>query len=197
MVLGIMLLSDRLIGFMGYPESFGHSVLPMILLAPHIVLVGVNMVIGTVLQTRDRQRGWALAAVMAAMLNPVLNFVAITYSQDTFGNGAIGASVITTLTEVFMLGAGLYLLPRGVFGSSTLKDASRCVLAGIVMAGVVAAGRELPLPVVVAVGGAVYGLSCLALGAVSLRELGQVLRHVVHRNEADTMRAAELSASHS
>jgi O-antigen/teichoic acid export membrane protein len=195
MVLGIMLLSDKLIGFMGYPESFGHSVLPMVLLAPHIVLVGVNMVIGTVLQTRDRQRGWALAAVIAAVLNPALNFVAITYSQETFGNGAIGASVITTLTEVFMLGAGLYLLPRDVFGPSTIKDASRCLLAGIVMACVVAAGRELPLPVIAAVGGAVYGLSCLAVGAVSPRELGQVLHHVVHRGEADTMRAAELSAS--
>jgi hypothetical protein len=47
----------------------------------------------------------------------------------------------------------------------------------------------------VAVGGAVYGLSCLALGAVSLRELSQVLHHIVHRGEADALRAVELSAS--
>jgi O-antigen/teichoic acid export membrane protein len=197
MVLGIMLLADKLIGFMGYPESFGHSVLPMVLLAPHIILVGVNMVIGTVLQTRERQRGWALAAIVAAILNPALNFVAITYSQRVFGNGAIGASVITTLTEVFMLGAGLSLLPRGVFGLSTIKDASRCLLAGVAMTGVVVAGRELPLPAVVAAGGAVYGLACLALGAVSLRELGQVVHHVLQRSDAEPIRSVELSATSS
>jgi O-antigen/teichoic acid export membrane protein len=195
MVIGIMLLSDKLIGFMGYPEAFSHSVLPMVLLAPHIVLVGVNMVIGTVLQTRERQRGWALAAVVAAILNPALNFVAISYSQNTFGNGAIGASVITTLTEVFMLAAGLYLLPQGVLDLRTIRDASRCLVAGLVMAFVVAAGREFPLPAIVAVGAVVYGLSCLALGAVSIHELGQVAHHVFHRGDHDAIRAGELSAS--
>jgi hypothetical protein len=136
-----------------------------------------------------------MAAVVAAILNPALNFVAITYSQTAFGNGAIGASVITTLTELFMLLAGIYLLPHGVFGLRTAKDACRCLVAGLLMALVVAAGREFPLPAVVGVGAAVYGLSSLALGAVSLHELSQVLHHLLHRSDTDAIGAGELSAS--
>jgi O-antigen/teichoic acid export membrane protein len=184
MVLGIMLLSDKLIAFMGYPDAFTHSVVPMVLLAPHIVLVGVNMVVGTVLQTRDRQRSWALAAVAAAILNPALNFPAIALTQAQFGNGAIGASVVTTLTEVFMLGAGVYLLPRGVLGIKTVTDAARCCAAALVMAVVVAISRELPLLGIVSIGATAYAASALALGAVSLGEVRQVFGLIVRRDRA-------------
>jgi O-antigen/teichoic acid export membrane protein len=153
----------------------------MALLAPHIVLVGVNMVVGTVLQTRERQRSWALAAVGAAVLNPLLNFPAISYTQATFGNGAIGASVVTTMTELFMLGAGLFLLPRGIFGWRTVTDGLRCCAAGAVMAAVVVVGRELPLLAVIALGGVVYAVSSVALGAVSLGDLREVMQHLLHR----------------
>ena len=184
MVFGIMLLSDKLIAFMGYPEEFSHSVTPMILLAPHIVLVGVNMVIGTVLQTRDKQRNWAFAAVLAAILNPLLNYPAISFTQAQFGNGAIGASVVTTLTEVFMLGAGLYLFPRGVLGRQTIGDACRCLAAGLVMAVVVVLTREFALILVVALGGAAYAVSSVLVGAVSPAELRQVVGLIVRREPA-------------
>jgi O-antigen/teichoic acid export membrane protein len=181
MVLGIMLLSDKLIAFMGYPDAFSHSILPMVLLAPHIALVGVNMVVGTVLQTRDRQRNWAMAAVVAAILNPALNLPAISFTQAQFGNGAIGASAVTTITEVFMLGAGLYLLPRGIFGRRTLTDAGRCLAAALIMCVVVAFTRELPLPAVVVLGGLTYAISLLAIGAVSVKEARQVIELTLHR----------------
>jgi len=181
MVLGIMLLSDKLVAFMGYPEEFSHSVAPMILLAPHIVLVGVNMVVGTVLQTRDRQRNWAMAGVMAAILNPLLNYPAIMFTQSQFGNGAIGASVVTTLTEVFMLGAGLYLLPRGVLGRQTLTDLGRCLAAGLLMVVTVTLARDLPLIVAVAIGAITYAIGAVVVGAASVTELRQVVGLVLRR----------------
>lgn len=181
MALGIMLLPDKLVALFGYPESFSHSIPLMVLLAPHIIMVGVNMVIGTVLNTRDRQKAWALAAVAAALANPVLNFPAINVSQAAFGNGAIGASVVTTLTELFMLGAGLRLLPAGVFGRETAWDVLRCVAAASVMAIALWLARDLPVPASVAVGALVYGVTCLAVGAVSLRDLGEARQHLLRR----------------
>ena len=184
MVLGIILLSDKLISFMGYPEAFTHSIAPMMLLAPHIVLVGVNMVVGTVLQTRDRQRSWATAGVFAAILNPLLNFPAITFTQAQFGNGAIGASVVTTLTEMFMLAAGLFLLPKGVLGRQTVLDVSRCLAAGLLMAIIVVVGRELPLIADVAAGAITYAIASIVVGAVSVAELRQVLALLLRRDPA-------------
>jgi O-antigen/teichoic acid export membrane protein len=180
MVLGIMLLADKLVDFLGYPEAFQHSVLPLILLAPHVVLVGVNMVFGTALNTRDRQKQWALAACAAAVLNPTLNFPAIAVTQAMWGNGAIGASTITTLTEAFMLCSALYLLPRGVLGRETARDAARCVTAGAIMAAVVWFARDLPLVGVVVLGGLVYAGACLLVGAVSIDELRTLRIHLMN-----------------
>ncbi|MBI4493317.1 MAG: flippase [Chloroflexi bacterium] len=182
MALGIMLLPDKLIGLLGYPERFTHSIVPIVLLAAHIPLVGVDMALGTALNTLDRQRQWALAGVAAAVLNPLLNLVTIPYAQATYGNGAIGAAAITTLTEVFMLAAGLRLLPAGVLGRATLVDAARCVAAGLAMAGVVWLARDLPLAIPVLLGALVYGGACLALGAVSRSDLEQVWLHLAMKS---------------
>ena len=106
MALGIILLADKLIAMLNYPPEFANAVAPMVLLAPHIPLAAFNTIVGTVMAARDRQRRWAILAMIAAAFTPLANFVAIPYAQATFGNGAIGAATITTLTEVAILLAG-------------------------------------------------------------------------------------------
>jgi O-antigen/teichoic acid export membrane protein len=178
MALGIMLLPDKIIYLLGYPTNFDNSIVPLVLLAPHLPLAAIDVMIGTVLNARDRQRQWAIVGVAAAILNPLLNLVAIPYAQANWGNGAIGAATITTFTEVFMLVGGLRLLPKGVFGISTLLDILKCVFGAAVMGGAVWLTRDLPIVVPVAVGGVVYAAMCLATGAVSLGELKEVHLHL-------------------
>jgi O-antigen/teichoic acid export membrane protein len=181
MALGIMLLPDKIINLLGYPEEFTHSTLPLILLAPHLPVAAIDVMIGCVLNTRDRQRQWALTAVAAAALNPLLNAAAIPFSQHVLGNGAVGAAGITTLTELFMMAVGLRLLPRGVFNRATAFDVLRMLAAGLAMAGVVFITRELPIVVPIALGAVVYFGACLAVGAVSIGDLNQVRLHLVQR----------------
>jgi O-antigen/teichoic acid export membrane protein len=169
--LGILLLPDRLIGFLGYPPVFWHSTLPLALLALHIPLVGIDMMIGTILNALDKQRQWALTGVTAALLNPALNLFAIPLTQGRFGNGAIGAAAVTTLTEVFMLVVGVVLLPRGVIDRTALTAWLKCLLAGAGMSAVVYLARPLSLPLTVMLGAAVYGMSCLALGVLTVRDM--------------------------
>jgi O-antigen/teichoic acid export membrane protein len=184
MALGIMLLPDKIVSLLNYPESFSHSVLPLMLLAPHLPLAAIDVMIGTVLNTRDRQRQWALTGIAAAILNPLLNLAAIPYAQTVMDNGAIGAAAITTFTEVFMLVVGLRLLPRGVLGWSTLIDVLKCVGAGGAMAVGVVAARDLPIAIPIAVGGLVYASVCLAVGAVSLGDVKQIKLYLLQRQSA-------------
>lgn len=179
MALGIMLLPDKIIHLFGFPVNFDESIVPLIFLAPHLPLAAIDVMIGTVLNARDRQRQWALTGVAAAVLNPLLNLVAIPYAQATWGNGAIGAAAITTFTEVFMLLGGLRLLPSGVFGVSTLTDLAKIVLATAAMGTGVWLTRDLPIFVPIALGAAVYAAMCLATGAVSVGELKEVRVHLV------------------
>jgi O-antigen/teichoic acid export membrane protein len=185
MALGIMLLPDRIIQLLGYPATFHHSILPIILLAPSFPLVAIDMIIGTSLNARDKQRQWALTAVSAAVLNPVVNLVVIPYTQARFGNGAIGASAVTTLTEVFMMSVGLWLLPRDVLDRPTVTRCLRCLVAGLAMAAVVLPLRGAFLAVPVAVGALVYTGASLALGTLRISDLRATVEHLLARTTGD------------
>jgi hypothetical protein len=117
-------------------------------------------------------------------LNPLLNLVAIPYAQATWGNGAIGAAAVTTLTEVFMLIGGLRLLPAGVFSSATVKDVGRCLAAGTVMAAAVVLSRNLPIAVPIALGALVYVLCAFGFGALSVADLKHVHLQLLRRQPA-------------
>lgn len=184
MTFGIALLSDRIIELLHYPPGFTNSIVPIVLLSFHIPLVGVDMILGAVLNARDRQRQWALTAVAAAALNPLLNLVAIPYTQSTFGNGAIGAAAITTLTEVFMLTVGSRLVPAGIFGRANVADVLKCVGCAVLMAPVVWVARELPIGVPVVAGAIVYAATSVAFKVISLGELRQVQAQLMRRASA-------------
>jgi O-antigen/teichoic acid export membrane protein len=176
MALGLMVLADKVVEFLGYPPEFRNSVTPIVLLAPSLPLVAVNMIVGSVLVARDRQRSWALVGVGAAVINPALNLLAIPYTQAQFGNGAIGAAAVTSFTEVFLLVAGQYLLPKGIIDTGTALNALKCLLVGLTMAAVVWNVRELPVIFGVLVGAVVYVAGCFLVGAVSLDDLRRLRR---------------------
>jgi O-antigen/teichoic acid export membrane protein len=188
--LGLMILADKLIDFLGYPESFAGSVIPIVLLATTLPLVAVNMIVGSALAAQDRQRQWAVAGVGAAILNPALNLLAIPYTQTEFGNAGIGAAAVTAFTEVYLLIAGQYFLPRGIFDLSTVTGALKCLLAGCAMAAVVWLVRDLPILLSVPVGVLVYGGASLVLGTVSLGDVRRVRGYLIERRTATALNAA-------
>jgi O-antigen/teichoic acid export membrane protein len=158
--------------------------MPVAILATTLPLVGVNMIVGSALTAQDRQRQWAFAGVAAAILNPAANFIAIPYTQTELGNGAIGAAAVTALTEVFLLLAGQYLLPRGVLDLATLYSALRCLLAGLTMAAVVWLARDLPFLITVPIGALVYGAASLILKTVSIGDVQRLRGYLVDRRAA-------------
>jgi O-antigen/teichoic acid export membrane protein len=181
MAFGILMIPDKLVHFLGYPAGFSNSIAPMMLLALHVPLAGIDMVIGTVLATTGRQRQWAMTAVAAALLNPAANMIAIPLTEQVYGNGAIGAAFITTLTELFMLVVGLRLLPRGIVVPSTVAYVARCVFAALCMSVDVLVVREAPLPVTVVLGAATYVAASLVVGTLLVSDLRKLGRFLVGR----------------
>ncbi len=170
---GLMLLADKVIDLFGYPASFSNSVAPIALLAAGLPLVAVNMIIAPALSALDRQRSWALLGVGAAVLNPLINLLAIPITDREFGNAAIGAAAVTTCTEIYLLAGGLILLPRGVLDGSTLAGVLKCLLAGLIMSTVLWLAKDFSIFVLVPIGALVYGLAVLFFRAVTLGELRQ------------------------
>jgi O-antigen/teichoic acid export membrane protein len=178
--LGIMLLADKAVGLLVFSDGFASSVILIVILAPHVVLVGLNMQLATVLNTSGGHWKWTTSAIVASVMAPVLNLVAIPYTHEVYGNGAIGASLVTVLTEVVLFVAALRLMPPGLIDGATARYAMRCLAAGIAMAAIVWPARELPIVAPIALGGLTYGLASLALGAVSIDDL-RALRHIWRR----------------
>jgi O-antigen/teichoic acid export membrane protein len=171
MAFGLILLADKVIDLFGYPESFSNSEIPIMFLAASLPMVAINMIVASTLSALDRQRQWAFIGVGAAILNPVLNLAAIPFTQSEFGNGGIGAGAITTFTEVYLLGAGLLILPRGVLDRSTYLGVFKCVLGGAAMACVLLAANRLSVFILVPLGAVAYGVAILVLGVVSRSDI--------------------------
>jgi O-antigen/teichoic acid export membrane protein len=179
--LGMISLADKMIEFLRYPEAFSHSAPVIVILALHVPIVGVDMVIGTLLNALDKQRAWAITGLAASVINPVLNVIFIQRTQSLYDNGALGAALVTVLTELFMMGAGLWLLRGAVFNRASVRFAVMCLLCGLIMTGVVWSVRDQFLPVAVGVGMVTYVLASLGLGTISRQDIRIARSYLIDR----------------
>jgi hypothetical protein len=121
---------------------------------------------------RDRQSRWVAVGAIAAVFNPLVNLIAIPETARAFGNGAVGAAIVTVATEMLMLGGALYLLRADAIPDrQTLGFLFRCAAACATMVGVVVICGGIWLPARIVVGVISYGLASLVVGTLSAGEL--------------------------
>ncbi len=143
-------------------------------LGASILLVSIDVVLGTALIARGRERAWAGMAVAAAVFNPLVNLWAIPFAQRHAGNGGLGAAWATLLTEGLMMIGALRLMPAGVFHRSNVVCGLKALAAGAAMVLVVRAWGTQNLVLLIAAGGAVYLPLALLLGAVPRADLHHI-----------------------
>lgn len=133
----VMVLSNQITDLLHYPPGFEPVARLLQILALNVPLVAIDMILGTALIAAARQRAWTIVGVIAGVFNPLVNLWAIPFTQQRFGNAAIGAAVVTVATELVMFGGALYLRPKGVFTRWDVWYAARCLIATAVMVPVV------------------------------------------------------------
>jgi O-antigen/teichoic acid export membrane protein len=182
---GIALIARSFLGRLYGPE-FQHAVPLMQILALHIPIVAVDIVLGSVVIAADRQRQWVVVSVVASIFNPILNLGAIPLTQHVFGNGAIGAAIVTVLTELILLVGAVMLRPAGVLDAVTTRVLLRIVVASSAMIPVVIALDPAPLAVRILAGMVTYALASLALRTVSFEEIKETFASYVRRAPSAT-----------
>src|SRR5208283_677771 len=83
-----------------------------------------------------RARGFALVKGASVVVGVALELVFIPYFQHRVGNGGIGATLATALSEVVVLVGGLLLMPRGSLAGAVFIDGGRalaCVLLTVLL----------------------------------------------------------------
>ena len=99
-----------------------------------ILLVCIDVVLGTALIARGKEKAWAGMAIAAAFFNPLVNLWAIPLAERLYGNGGVGAAAATAVTELLMMFGALWLMPRGVFSRRNVVVGFKgCLLGGAML----------------------------------------------------------------
>ncbi len=178
--LGLFMVAPDLIDLL-YGTAFEESIPLMRLLVPWVPLAAINTVLATALIAADRHKRFIWVAAAAAVFNPLLAARAIRYTQDRYDNGAVGAAVVTVVTEVFIAFCAVVMRPPGILDRSTLGYIGRCLLAAVAMVPPILLVGDGGIVVKVVVGAIVYALTSLALRTVSTAELHNLLDKVRRR----------------
>lgn len=94
-----------------------------------------SMVLGTCLMAQGKQRNWALVQIACVVVSAVLDPILITHFQHTRGNGGVGVSIATVVSELVMLGCAIAMTPSGLFDARLYR---KLALAGVAACGMAA-----------------------------------------------------------
>jgi O-antigen/teichoic acid export membrane protein len=163
---------------LAYHHKYDEAIPVMVILALNIPLIALDSVLASALIAARRTSRYIMVAVIAAVINPIGCIVLINVTMDRYGNGAIGASIMTVATESIVLAGALKFRLPGVLDRRTVENLARIVVATTAMVPFVLLANDLPVPFQIAVGAASYAVAAMALRAVGGDEvragIGQV-----------------------
>jgi O-antigen/teichoic acid export membrane protein len=179
---GMVLLASSIFRLLHFPSSFDPAITLLVILAFNIPLLAADMVLGTVLIALGRQKAWTCVGIAAAVINPLINLWAIPFTQKAYGNGAIGAAVVTVFTEFIMFSGAMFLRPRTIFTRWDVWYIARCLLGAAVMVPAVwALSSVIGIVPAVAYGMVIYALAAYALQLFTSRDIDALLKAVTSR----------------
>lgn len=130
----IYLFSGSIINFFMGLEEYGPSVIILQIFAISIPIVYIDIILGSaILGAANRQKLWAMVGFLAILVNISINYFLISYTQATYGNGGIGAAVATLITELFVMGSAIALLPKGYLATFKPVYLSKPLISSLVM----------------------------------------------------------------
>lgn len=191
---GVTLLAPQIIELIAGVSDYAGAVLPLRILGLSLLPLYLDMILATILISVDKQRAWGSVAVLAALVNPLLNAWLIPITHRDLHNGAIGAAGVTLFTEVLIFCFYIFMVPRGVLGGSNALAALKIGLAALGMGAAI--WLLLPLLETALPGGGASKLGaalvlvvCAGLGAAVYAGLAWLLR-VIGPAEVQLLRRA-------
>ena len=158
--------AEQIIDLLFGLKEFSQSIIVLKVLSFGLLLVYVDFVLVMALIAMDKQRQWSVVALAAIPVSIILNYILIPYFQARIGNGGVGSAVATNVTELFIMGAAITLLPKGVFVVSGIPVPLKAVGASVFMVGSLWLMENGPVPWIVQ---GIIGLLVYAGAALSLR----------------------------
>ena len=106
--MGATLLSDKIILFF-YGSEFTNSIIALQILSWDILLIFLYTILGGFLISINRQNEMAIAALVTAVVNVIINIILIPYFS------LVGAAVSTVASETILFGIYFYLISKHIY----------------------------------------------------------------------------------
>lgn len=172
----LLIGAGPIIKFFRYSEGFDHSIVLLRILSLHVPLVALSMVATTIAVARNREKAWLAVSVSAALINPALNLVAIPYFDHHYGDGAIGAAIVTVVTEVIVCAGTFWIVGLDAFSRGNAAVCVRAAAAGVPMALAMWLAIPLGLVPLMVIGAATYAVFVIAFGALKISDVIDLAR---------------------
>jgi O-antigen/teichoic acid export membrane protein len=174
---GLIAAAPNIIGFLYHRAEFAPSIPVLQFLAPGVVFLYINTVLTTTLISTKQEKKITIMAAAALVFNLGLNLFLIPRFQH------VGAAVVTSLTELLLLGIASFLIPRHLLPIKSLQVGGKAIIASLVMALVILFLRIhvfnifLILPVAMLV----YCIGAAFLKTIPRKDLQELYRAVRHK----------------
>jgi O-antigen/teichoic acid export membrane protein len=154
-------------------ESYGPGETNLRWLAAYLLLVYFSMPVGTSLAAAGKQRAWAITQFGCVAVSALLDPILVPWFQTNNNNGGLGICVATVFSEVLMVAAGVWLMPKGILNRHMLTSLGAALVAGAAMFVAAWLSRSLlPIPLLgAAIAVSVYFGSLWAMGVVNSNQL--------------------------
>ena len=157
-------------------KGFGPAEGNLRVMAVFVFLIYFTIPIGTAVLAAGKQRAWSIIQVLCVVVSVVLDPVLVPWFQTRTGNGGIGLSVASVISESLVVIGGIALVPRGVLDRSVLRTIALTLLSGAAMAAVAFALKGRITPFVAApLALLTYAGAALVSGAITKSQRDAVL----------------------
>lgn len=130
--LGLMAFADPIVRFL-YGDAFVQTGAVLAVLGVVLTFTYLNTIMGQLMLAAERTYALNLIMIIAALATMPLNFVLVTWSDASLANGALGGALAFALTEMSILVAMIYQLPKGTLGADNLRVGGLSLLASLLM----------------------------------------------------------------
>jgi O-antigen/teichoic acid export membrane protein len=191
---GISVIANQFVVLLFGP-SFANSGPVLAIRGIFLILTFVNMLVGFLLISLDRQKAWAYVIMIATLATIPLDLFLIPWTVRTFANGALGGALSFAFTEIGMTTAGFVLLPKDYFLWKNTGPVIKLILAGLVMVGAAWFWRNTFILIPVIIGAVTYIGMVILLRALPDEDWNFIMgtaRSVFHRVRGRFFKTVEL-----
>lgn len=183
----LSIAAPQIIGFLYHNPAFIHSISTLQVLAPGLVFLYANSVLGAVLLSTHRERKMTWMAAIALVFNLLTNGLLIPRFAQ------MGAALVTTSTELLLLVLSVIFVPADLVPYKSLLSCLRILFAAAIMGACIWFLQTSSVAIILPIALLSYLLMALLSQALSQEDLRMIYQSIRYRESVQPASGEELN----